>query len=83
MKYTFSIELLELKLDKDGHPYGGDPIVSITRTTKKSAIAFIKKGVQRPDVLSGWVTGYNSNYDETFRCYIYKNDDDITDQTGW
>jgi hypothetical protein len=83
MKYEFRIQLLELKRDSDGEPFGGDPIVYESRATKKAAINYIKKGVQREDVWSGWVWGTNPNGEEFYRAYIYKGDADITDQTGW
>ena len=82
MAKRFSVELLRLLIDKDGNEYGGDPIASEWRASKKSAIAYIKRGVQRPDVISGWINE-DSDRDEPFRAYIYKGDADITDQTGW
>jgi len=82
MKRGFTIHLLELKRKQDGEEYGGDPIAYLTRATKKAAINAAIKGVQRPDVLSAWVYE-EGEMDEPYRCYIYKGDSEITDQTGW
>ena len=82
MKREFTTVLLELKRKEDGEEYSGDPIDYITRATKKAAINAAKKGVQRPDVMSAWVYE-EGEMDEPYRCYIYKGDADITDQTGW
>lgn len=54
----------------------------ITRTTKQGAINAAKKGVKRPEIMSAWVEEENVEYDP-FRCYIYKGDKHVTDQTGW
>lgn len=82
MKTRFSVELVKLLIDKNGDPYGGDAIVSEWKASKKSAIAFIKRGVKRPDVISGWINE-DCDKDYPYRAYIYKGDLEITDQTGW
>ena len=80
MKREFRIQLCELKRNENGSVYSGDPIVYATRSTKKAAIAFIKKGVQRADVLSGWIDE-DTERDNPYRAFIYKGDSEITDHT--
>lgn len=82
MAQRFGIQLLQLLVDKHGNEYSGDPIVTEWRASKKSAIAFLKKGIQRQDVISGWIDE-DTDRDEPFRAFMYKGDTDITDQTGW
>jgi hypothetical protein len=82
MKRTFNIQLLKLMHGEKGNPYGGDPIVYETKHSKKAAIAFIKKGVKRNDVFSGWIDE-DTEDENPFRAFIYKGDADITDQTNW
>ncbi len=82
MKKEFTVRLVELKRYENGEAYGGDVIDYITRATKQGAINAAKKGVKRPEIMSAWVEEENVEYDP-FRCYIYKGDTHVTDQTGW
>ena len=82
MKKDFTVRLVELKRYDNGEAYGGDVIDYITRATKQGAINAAKKGVKRPEIMSAWVEE-EGEMDEPYRCYIYKGDSEITDQTGW